>query len=50
MAQLTGSELVTVVKKEIKEISVQQLKEQLNDLTVIDVRELDEWTQGKIDG
>lgn len=49
MAQLTGNEIVTAVKREIKEISVQQLREQLNDLTVIDVRELDEWTQGKID-
>jgi len=52
MSQLTGGELVTAVKKEIKEISVQQLKEKLNHngLILIDVRELDEWTQGKIDG
>ena len=52
MAQLTGGELVAQVKKEIKEMSIHQLREALanKSITLVDIRELDEWTQGKIDG
>jgi len=52
MFHLTSSELVTQVKKEIQEMSVHQLREELarNDVTLVDIRELDEWAQGKIDG
>ena len=52
MAQLTGSDLVAAAKKEINEMSIYQLQEKLtnDDITLIDIRELDEWMQGKIDG
>ena len=52
MSRLSGSELVAAIKKEIKEISVHQLKQKLDDgaMVLVDIRELDEWMQGKIDG
>lgn len=52
MPRLTGTELVAAAKKEIKEMSIHQLKQRLDDKSIIllDIRELDEWMQGKIDG
>ncbi len=50
--RMSGAELLAAVKKQINEISVHQLKHALDngdDLVLVDVRELDEWAQGKID-
>jgi GTP cyclohydrolase I len=51
MKRLSGSDLVTAVKKDVKEIDVHQLKRRLQDksIVLVDIRELDEWVQGKID-
>jgi adenylyltransferase/sulfurtransferase len=52
MTRITGNELVAQVKKDIKEISVHRLREEMTrgQVTLVDIRELDEWTQGKVDG
>ena len=52
MVRMTGNDLVAQVKKEIKEMSVHQLREELarGAVTLVDIRELDEWMQGKVDG
>jgi adenylyltransferase/sulfurtransferase len=53
MSFITGDQLVAKLRKEIKEIDVHQLAEELKhnkDLVLIDVREHDEWTQGRIEG
>ncbi len=53
MANLSGSDLVSRVKTEIKEIDVHNLKHMMSngaDVLVVDVREQSEWEQGKIDG
>ena len=51
MARLNRDQLVDLAKSEITEITAQQLQqrqEQGEDLTVIDIRERDEWVQGHI--
>jgi adenylyltransferase/sulfurtransferase len=53
MSFITGDQLVAKLRKEIKEIDVHQLAEELKnnkDLVLIDVREHDEWIQGRIEG
>ncbi len=53
MTYLTSDQLIANLRKEIKEINVYELASQLqngHDLTLIDVRELDEWAQGRIAG
>jgi adenylyltransferase/sulfurtransferase len=53
VSYLTSDQLISRLKKEIKEISVYDLADQLQNghsLTLIDVRELDEWAQGRIAG
>lgn len=53
MSYLTSDQLVARLRKEIKEINVHELHERLQNgdgLTLIDVRELDEWSQGRING
>ncbi len=53
MSYLTSDQLVNKLKKEIKEIDVHELADRLNngnDLVLIDVREMDEWAQGRIEG
>ncbi len=51
MARLNRDQLVDLAKSEITEMTAQQLqqrREQGEDLTVIDIRERDEWAQGHI--
>jgi len=53
MTILTGIDLLEAVKKQIKEIDVHQLKQALDNgdnLLLVDIRELDEWAQGKVNG
>jgi molybdopterin/thiamine biosynthesis adenylyltransferase/rhodanese-related sulfurtransferase len=53
MSYLTSDQLVAKLRKEIKEIDVHELANRMQNgepLTLIDIRELDEWTQGRIDG
>ncbi|HXV44452.1 MAG TPA: molybdopterin-synthase adenylyltransferase MoeB [Anaerolineae bacterium] len=53
MSYVTSDQLIAKLRKEIKEIDVHELADQLQnrqDLTLIDVRELDEWAQGRIKG
>lgn len=53
MSYLTSDQLITRLRKEIKEIDVHELRERMQqdkDLAVIDVREMDEWGQGRIEG
>jgi adenylyltransferase/sulfurtransferase len=53
MSYLTSDQLIAKLRKEVKEINVHQLAERMqnsHELTVIDVRELDEWSQGRING
>lgn len=53
MAHVTGNKLVELAKSEITEITAQQLQrrvEQGEDLTVIDVREREEFVQGHVPG
>ncbi|MFQ5575905.1 MAG: molybdopterin-synthase adenylyltransferase MoeB [Anaerolineae bacterium] len=53
MSRLSGRELIAKVKKQIKEIDVHQLKQALkngSELVLVDIRELDEWAQGKVEG
>jgi len=49
---ITSSELLAKLRKEIKEISVHELKQQLenNEVTLIDIRGLEEWDQGHVKG
>ncbi len=52
MTYVSVQRLLAEAKKEINEISVHQLKEALTrveDLVLIDIRELDEWEQGSLD-
>src|SRR5436190_19540977 len=45
-------EILDQAKRQIKEVSVQEVKEKLNPVngfTLLDVRELDEWEQGHLD-
>ena len=53
MSRLNRDQLLRMAKDQIDEISVQQLKQRLDageDLTVIDVRERDEFVQGHLPG
>ncbi len=53
MTYLTGAELLQRVKRSVAEIDVYQLKEALERSQkplLIDIRELDEWAQGKVKG
>ena len=53
MSYLSRDQLMAKLRKEIKEISVHELAEQMEsdkDLTVVDIRGLDEWDQGNIKG
>lgn len=51
MTKLNRDQLVNLAKREIEEITPNQLQERLKageDLTVVDIRERDEWVQGHI--
>jgi adenylyltransferase/sulfurtransferase len=51
MSYITSDQLIAKLRKEIKEINVHELASRIKngeELTVIDVRELDEWAQGRI--
>lgn len=53
MSYLTSDQLMAKLRREIKEISVQELAQQIEndkDLTVIDIRGLEEWDQGYVNG
>lgn len=53
MSYVTSDQLIAKLRKEIKEIDAHELARRMQsdeDLTVIDVRELDEWSQGRIKG
>lgn len=52
MSYLSSDQLMAKLRQEIDEISVQELKQRLDrgDVTVIDIRELHEWTQGHVEG
>ena len=53
MSYLTSDQLIGQLRKDINEIDVHELKQRMQageDLTLIDIRELDEWTQGKVEG
>lgn len=53
MSYLTRDQLMAKLRQEIKEISVQELAQRIendSDLTVVDIRGLDEWDQGNIKG
>lgn len=53
MSYLTSDQLMARLRREIREIDVQELAHQLNngdELYVIDIRERDEWVQGHIEG
>ena len=49
MSRINRDQLVALAKSEIVEISAQELKQQVENgkqLTVVDVREREEWVQG----
>ncbi len=51
MARLNRDQLLRLAKSEIQEITVNQMKERLDNserLTLVDIRERDEWVQGHI--
>lgn len=53
MSYVTSDQLIAKLRREIKEIDAHELARRMQsdeDLTVIDVRELDEWSQGRIKG
>jgi molybdopterin/thiamine biosynthesis adenylyltransferase/rhodanese-related sulfurtransferase len=53
MSYITSDQLIARLRREIEEIDVHELAERMQDgeaLTVIDVREQDEWSQGRIKG
>jgi adenylyltransferase/sulfurtransferase len=52
MSYITSDQLISKLRREIKEIDVHQLARQLenNEVTLIDIRELDEWAQGRVEG
>jgi adenylyltransferase/sulfurtransferase len=53
MSYITSDQLIAKLRKEIKEINVHELASHMKSgdkLTLIDVRELDEWAQGRIKG
>ncbi|MBN1218973.1 MAG: molybdopterin-synthase adenylyltransferase MoeB [Anaerolineae bacterium] len=52
MSYLTSDQLLNKLRKQIKEIDVHQLARQMKDgeVTLLDIRELDEWAQGRIEG
>lgn len=53
MSYVTSDQLIARLRKEIKEIDVHELAHRLkNDepVKLIDVRELDEWSQGRVEG
>ena len=53
MSYITSDQLLPRLRKEIEEINVHELASQMENgenLTLIDIRELDEWSQGRIEG
>ncbi len=52
MSYITSDQLIAKLRKEVKEIDVHELAGQMGDgeVAVIDVRETDEWAQGRIEG
>ena len=53
MSYITSDQLIAKLRQEIKEIDVHELHNHLqkhDDLVLIDVREQDEWAQGRIEG
>lgn len=53
MSYITSDQLIARLRREIEEIDVHELADRMQggeDLTIIDVRELDEWSQGRIKG
>jgi molybdopterin/thiamine biosynthesis adenylyltransferase/rhodanese-related sulfurtransferase len=52
MTYITSDQLINKLRREIKEIDVHQLARQLenNEVTLVDIRELDEWAQGRVAG
>ncbi|MBE7557159.1 MAG: molybdopterin-synthase adenylyltransferase MoeB [Anaerolineales bacterium] len=53
MSYITSDQLIARLRREIAEIDVHELAERMQDgeaLTVIDIREQDEWSQGRIKG
>ena len=51
MARLNKDQLLQLAKSEIQEITVNEVKKRLDanqDLTLVDIRERDEWVQGHI--
>lgn len=53
MSYITSDQLIARLRREIEEIDVHELAERMQDsedLTLIDIREIDEWSQGRIKG
>jgi adenylyltransferase/sulfurtransferase len=53
MSYITSDQLIAKLRKEIKEIDVHELARRLKSdkpVKLIDVRELDEWSQGRVEG
>ena len=51
MSYVTSAQLISKLKKEIKEINVHELAKQLKDnVVLVDIREPDEWDQGHVKG
>jgi adenylyltransferase/sulfurtransferase len=53
MSYLTSDQLIARLRREVKEVDVHTLRHQLQtnpDLMLIDIREIDEWAQGRIEG
>ncbi|HMR66020.1 MAG TPA: rhodanese-like domain-containing protein, partial [Anaerolineae bacterium] len=52
MSYLTSDQLLAKLRREVKEITVHQLAEQLErgEVTLVDIREQGEWDQGHIKG
>ena len=53
MSYMTSDQLIAKLKKELKEVDVHALHDQLEnneDFVLIDIREQDEWAQGRIEG
>jgi adenylyltransferase/sulfurtransferase len=53
MSYITSDQLIARLRREIEEMDVHELAERMQDgedLTLIDVREQDEWSQGRIKG
>lgn len=53
MSYVTSDQLIAKLRRDINEIDVHELADRMeneDDLTVVDVRELDEWSQGRIKG